>query len=290
MRRELSRRDFLKLASAGAGALALPWALAGCAEEERAVRFFSSSERATLEAVAERILPPIDGTGPARAHAVDYIDRLLTAFDHDPPLIFAGGPYSGRHPYPDNRTGRPSNEYPVDSFQRFLPLSRAKEIGWRVRLFGSQSVEGGDFNDAVLGPTVGLRQRYAEGLKSIDAASDGLFGKTFTALTAEQQDEALSQADGEFVLLLTEHIVEGMYGDPAYGGNHDRSGWRSVRFDGDSQPLGFSIYDGSTGSYRERAEAPLSTANPDEDFAGFDDDVLELVNNIATGTGGKRFF
>lgn len=290
MRRELSRRDFLKLTSVGAAALALPWALEGCAEEEQAVRFFSSSERATLAAAAERILPPIDGVGPGEARAVDYIERMLTAFDYDPPLIFAGGPFSGRHPYPDNRTGRPSHDYPVDSFQHFLPLSRAKEIGWRVRLFGSQNVEGGDFNDAVLGPTVGIRQRYAEGLKSIDAASDGLFGKTFSALTAGQQDEALLQADGEFILFFAEHIVEGMYGDPAYGGNHDRSGWRSVRFDGDSQPLGFSIYDGSSGSYRERAEAPMSTANPDEDFAGFDDDVLELVGNIAMGTGGTRFF
>lgn len=290
MRRELSRRDFLKLTSLGAAALALPWALEGCAEEEQALRFFSSSERATLTAAAERILPPIDGVGPGQARVVDYIDRLLSAFDDDPPLIFAGGPFSGRHPYPDNRSGRPSREYPVDSFQRFLPLSRVKEIGWRMRLFGSPNVEGGDFNDAVLGPAVGYRQRYAEGLKSIDAASGRLFGKPFSALTAGQQDEALLQADGEFLLFFAEHIVEGMYGDPAYGGNRDRAGWRSVRFDGDSQPLGFSIYDGSTGTYRERAEAPLSNANPDEDFAGFDDDVLELVSNIATGTGGRRFF
>lgn len=290
MRRELSRRDFLKLTSAGAAALALPWALEGCTEEEQAVRFFSSSERATLEAAAERILPPIDGVGPAKTRAVDYIERMLTAFDRDPPLIFAGGPYSGRHPYPDNNTGRPSHDYPVDSFQHFLPLSRVKEIGWRVRLFGSENVEGGDFNDAVIGPTAGYRQRYADGLKSIDGASGELFGKPLAALRPEQQDEALLQADGEFLLFFAGHIVEGMYGDPAYGGNDDRSGWRSVRFDGDSQPLGFSIYDASTGTYRERAEAPLSTANPDEDFAGFDNDVLEMVNNIVTGTGGKRFF
>ncbi|MEX2158474.1 MAG: gluconate 2-dehydrogenase subunit 3 family protein [Dehalococcoidia bacterium] len=289
MKRNFSRRDFLRLTSIGALAAALPWTLEGCGDGESPVPFFSSSERATLEAAAERILPPQAAIGPLEAGAVDYIEGLLTAFEYNPPRIFAGGPYSGRRPYPDNATGRPSQDYPPNSFDRFLPLSRVKEIAWRVRLYGSDSVPGGDFNDAVLAPTLGLRTRYSEGVQQLDAKAQELFAGPFSALTPELQDEALLQSDRDFAFLLTEHLLEGMYGDPAYGGNRDESGWRSVGFDGDSQPLGFSIYDASTGTYKERAGAPLSGPNPSEDYAGFDDEVLELVANIVSGTGGKRF-
>ena len=37
------------------------------------------------------------GPGAGEAGAADYVDRLLGAFAFDPPRIWAGGPYSGRH-------------------------------------------------------------------------------------------------------------------------------------------------------------------------------------------------
>src|SRR3972149_2423557 len=100
MKRGLSRRQFLKLTSAGAGALAVPWA------------------------------------------------------------------FRARHPFPHNGTGQPSDSFPSNRFERFLPLSRVREIAWRVRLFGSANVPGGDFNDAVLGPTQGWRDLSRQGIAS----------------------------------------------------------------------------------------------------------------------------
>ena len=62
-----------------------------------------------------------------------------------------------------------------------------------------------------------------------------------------------------------------------------------MKFEGDSQPLGYSIYDQSTGTYRELRDRPLSTATPDEE-RGFDEQTTEFVNAITVGVGGRRFF
>jgi len=37
-----------------------------------------------------------------------------------------------------------------------------------------------------------------------------------------------------------------------------------VGLEGDSQPLGYSVFDATTNAYVERADHPMSTANPDE--------------------------
>lgn len=286
----ISRRTFLKITSAGAVVLIVPWTMEGCSDGDGRPRFFTDAERATLDAATARILPTDEDPGAREAHAVDYIEALLTAFEHDPPLIFAGGPFSGRQPLPDSATGEPSDDFPKNAFRRFLPLPRVKELAWRVRIYGSANVPGGDFNDAVLGPTKGYRDLYREGLRALDAKSRELFGGDFVAITPEQQDEALTQTDFEFIGPLIEHTLEGCFAVPEYGGNAEVANWRWVRFDGDSQPLGFSVFDESTSSYHELPDAPVSQPNPDEDFRGLQGDILDLIESIATGTGGRRFF
>jgi hypothetical protein len=87
-----------------------------------------------------------------------------------------------------------------------------------------------------------------------------------------------------------QHAIQAAYAAPEYGGNREISGWKSSRFDGDSQPLGYSIYDASTETFHEIPERPLSTPNPDEDFAGFSDSTVDLLGRLAPGLGGKRFF
>lgn len=285
MERGLSRRQFLKVTAVGTALLATGLAAEGCAAGVPANGFLSAHQRDLVRAASARLLPVEGEIG-----AADYIERLLTAFDHDPPRIFAGGPYSGRLPYPDNSNGRPSNDVPADSFERFVPLTRAQEIAWRVRIFGSQNVPGGDFNDAVLGPTKGWRDRYQEGLRTLDGTSRVLFGASFVSLGPAEQDQALTNTDQAFVGLLLEHTIDAAYSAPEYGGNRNLAGWRSVRFDGDSQPLGYSIYDARTETFRERPDHPLSTANPDEDYSGFSPTTADLLDQLAAGFKGKRFF
>jgi hypothetical protein len=290
MRGGISRRTFLKITSAGAVVLMAPLTLEGCWDGEGRPRFFTDAERAILDAATARILITDADPGAREAHAVDYIEALLTAFEYDPPLIFAGGPFSGRRPFPDSTNGQPSDDFPRNAFESFLPLTRVQEIAWRMRIYGSANVPGGDFNDAVLGPTKGWRDLYREGLQALDAKARELLGADFIALPPEQQDEALAQTDFEFIGPLIEHTLEGSFAAPEYGGNAELVDWRWVKFEGDSQPLGFSLFDESSESYRELPDAPVSEANPDEDFAGLQGSIADLIESIATGTGGKRFF
>lgn len=167
-----------------------------------------------LEAALERLFPADDEGAPgARSAGVaDYVDGLLGAFLVDPPRIWAGGPFSGRH----------GGE---DGFSRFTPLSRVEELAWRTRIEGSRGIPEREWN----GPVVGLQERYRAGLAAL--------GPDFVTVDGEHQDQRLA-ADPAFRDLLHTHGCEGLYGDPVYGGNRDGSGWRSIGFAGDSQPRG----------------------------------------------------
>ncbi len=289
--RGISRRAFLKAASAATVAAAAGVSLEACGDGEEEPSFFTPEERATLEMAAALILPGTPNDPGAReANVVCYIENLLAAFDRDPPLIFAGGPFSGRHPFPDNESGSASGRFPRNAFGKFLLLSRVKEIAWRARIFGSANVPGADFNDAALGPTKGWRGAYREGLAALDAKSRELHEAEFIGLTSEQQNEVLTAVDQEFVSLLAEHVVEGMYAPPEYGGNNDLAGWKSIFYEGDSQPLGYSVFHQPTGSYAVIAEHPVAGPNPDEDFSGLDAEALEFAEGIAKVAGGERFY
>jgi hypothetical protein len=89
--------------------------------------FFDPESYATVEAACERLIPAAEGHPGATALGVaDYIDGLLGAFAVDPPRIWAGGPFSGRH-------GGDA------SFAEFLRLSRLEELAWRTRIEGSRA-------------------------------------------------------------------------------------------------------------------------------------------------------
>jgi hypothetical protein len=128
----------------------------------------SSAQRATLEAIAERLIPTDElGPGAVEAGAVVYIERAL------------GG-------------------------------------------FHAQHAE-----------------RYASGIAAIEAAAADRHGKGFRELDADDQDELLaaferSERSGErdFFELVRAHVLEGMFGDPAWGGNVDRAGWRLLDYPG----------------------------------------------------------
>jgi hypothetical protein len=144
----------------------------------------------------------------------DYIDGLLGAFRFDPPRIWAGGPFSGR------AGGEPR-------FARFLPLDPLDELAWRTRIEGSRGRPEREWN----GPVTGLQEQYEEGIAAL--------GADFAGLGVPDQDARLDAAP-HLRSLLYEHACEAMYGAPEYGGNFDLVGWRSIGFDGDVQPRGWT--------------------------------------------------
>ncbi len=131
------------------------------------LRFLTAYEHAVLAAAADRLIPPLDAhPGGAELGVADYVDRLLGAFTFEPPLIFAGGPFSGR-------AGGEA------SFDRFLPLSRHEELAWRTRIEGSLGIPEREFN----GPTRGWQQIYRDGVAAL--------GVDFVEVDGDEQDHRL---------------------------------------------------------------------------------------------------
>jgi hypothetical protein len=85
------------------------------------------------------------------------------------------------------------------------------------------------------GPYRELRPVYAAGLARLEAQAQAL-GSSFAGLDGERQDELLRVAEARagdpFFELLLLHAKEGMFGDPAHGGNEDRAGWALIGYPG----------------------------------------------------------
>ena len=274
----LGRRDFLKALGVLLAALAAP-----VVRVERAVArarggYFTKKERATLEALVDRLLPP-DAASPGAKDlgAARYIENLLTALDGKKPRLFAGGPFSGRTPFPDPKTGMAGHKKPKNAFKKFVAPTRLQDIYWRGELFGTAGVAELVALDAQLGgPKTGLRDHYRSGLAKVDEIAEATKGGGFASLSTPDQDAVVAmladgafapdpRRDGEtFFQIVTRHTIEGAFCVPEYGGNASSQGWALVGLEGDNQPLGYSIFSETAGEYVERPDHPMSTPNPDE--------------------------
>jgi hypothetical protein len=225
--------------------------------------------------------PAADVNGDGIIDAADVASAELSLFQARP--IYAGGPFSGRQPFGDFEAGRATDLYPENSFETFLPLNRVQRLAWKVRLDGAGDVPEVAANPlAVQLEDVDLRRKYRQGLAEIEQESQARFGASFVALGAGQQDQILDAADPVFRNLLTGHAIEGFLCAPEYGGNRDRIGWKLVGFDGDSQPLGYTLgFDEAIQQYIERPDKPNSRPDPDEDCRGFSPTVVNFIRTIA---------
>jgi hypothetical protein len=177
--------------------------------------FLTDHECGVVSAAADRLVPPLDThPGGAALGVADYVDNLLSAFTFDPPLIFAGGPFSGRF----------GGEA---SFARFIPLSPNEELAWRTRIEGSRGMPEREFN----GPTRGWQEIYRDGIAAL--------GADFCEVDRDEQDRRLYE-QRELRDALYVHACEGAYGAPEYGGNRDLAGWRAIGWEGDVQPRGYN--------------------------------------------------
>lgn len=247
--------------------------------------FLSDAQHRALSALADGILPPDDAPGGAALGVVAYVEKLLTALDGPGiPAIYAGGPFSGRTPFGDNH-GAASGNVPPNDFVNFLPLGRVALAGWRLALYGSNGVPGGGPNDAVTGPIIGLRDQVKNGLDAVIAAN----ATALEQMSADQIAQVIAHMDADFRGLLIELVAQAAFSAPEYGGNPSGAGWRMVNVDGDTQPLGYSIWDEAAGTMRERADKPVSTADPGPDPMPLDDATRALLKTISQITGGKAF-
>jgi hypothetical protein len=161
----------------------------------------------------------------------------------------------------------------------FLPLTRIQVLSWQAQLYGSNqlvSIVGDDPQlkgwaaqvQSGLIPGVlpdGQRQLFVDGLAALDSFSEGLFLVPFAEAAPLEQDVMLAlagnialdtlglplpgipvvppqAAEALFPTLLS-FTFEGCYGLPEYRWLHSNPLWPMIGYDGDSQPLGNSIYD-----------------------------------------------
>ena len=84
-----------------------------------------------------------------------------------------------------------------------------------------------------------VRSDFLEGLAALERRAQSMFQQGFAALTPARQDELLTlfkdsparSGEAYFFELLTVLCLEGFLGDPSYGGNKGRVGWRLMGFD-----------------------------------------------------------
>lgn len=87
------------------------------------------------------------------------------------------------------------------------------------------------------------RAAYAEGLGAVDNYAASSYGSGFCELPPERQDAVLSDmeqgrapgfASGSdaFFELVRQHVLEGMFGDPSWGGNAGFAGWDLIGYPG----------------------------------------------------------
>jgi hypothetical protein len=177
--------------------------------------WLTEDEYARLSAACDRMIPASEsGPGALAAGVPDYIDGLLGAFTVDPPRIWAGGPTSGRM----------GGKAAFLAFHKLAPLD---DLAWRMRIEGSLGLPEREFN----GPVTGWQERYRLGLAAL--------GDDFLGADPDEQETRL-RSDKVFSKLLYEHVCEGMYGAPEYGGNREAIAWHAIGFAGDTQPRGWT--------------------------------------------------
>ena len=196
----------------------------------------------------------------------------------DGPAIWFRGNYSGRNPFPAD-DGTASTTYPSDAFLdasgvgHFLGLTAAQTKSWKYQLYGTSALDSSKWAGQVKSglipsptPSTGLRQAYIAGLAAFDSWSQSMFGTPYSGASTEEQDLMLQLA-GNVVLnavtgnvpvpsppappaaasalfpIITLHTFQATYGLPEYSWRHDTAEWQALGYDGDTQPLGNSIYD-----------------------------------------------
>ena len=93
------------------------------------------------------------------------------------------------------------------------------------------------------GPLAGERTRFIVGLAAIDAFARNIHRAAFVELALGNRDEVLTAMENNdaggftpdsrtFFYRVRQLALEGMFGDPLYGGNRGFAGWDLIRYPG----------------------------------------------------------
>lgn len=109
---------------------------------------------------------------------------------------------------------------------------------------GAAEAKVGRYIDRALnGELSSLRDVYAVNIAALDEYAASKYGAEFASLSADKQDAILSAMEANkatgfvpnsssFFETIREHALQGMFGDPYYGGNANFAGWDLIHFPG----------------------------------------------------------
>jgi gluconate 2-dehydrogenase gamma chain len=75
------------------------------------------------------------------------------------------------------------------------------------------------------------QQAYRQGLATVDELSRRRFGRRYVELSPTEQAQVLPNLEAQakpFFNLILAHTMQGFYGDPRHGGNHEGASWKML--------------------------------------------------------------
>ena len=178
--------------------------------------FFTTGEALAVEAFTARLIPGTpDDPGAREACVTAYIDRKLAEHATFATTTYARPPFAkpakGREPgFADGTIYVSEEDLPRYGFQSSLTPQQAYRRGLAELATYSRTRYGKPF------------ERLA------DKVQDTVLG-----LLEEDEIESFEQPSGKgFFSMLQDDTNEGMFADPAYGGNRDFAGWKLIGYPG----------------------------------------------------------
>lgn len=230
---DLDRRTFLKGSVGATAAMVVSTAYSRDLMAQAAdpmlsgYTFLNPHEVPTLEAIAEQIWPSDDTVGGRDAGVAFYIDRALS------------GPYA-------------QYQSVYRSGLRWVNDAAEEEFGSRFPDLGEDQQR--TLMEAWLGmpdPAVAASPEAPEDAEKDNLEVEGmpLPGESATPVaTADEETAAAETVAGEpmlaggdpptagdipaFMEIVLTHTIEGLFADPAYGGNRDKAVWTALRYGG----------------------------------------------------------
>lgn len=147
------------------------------------------------------------------------------------------------------------SKHPPQLFNALTPKEAQTLTAIADRIFPATDTPGAveigavNYIDVALGGDYApLTPLYRRGLRALNRYAQKKFGGRFHSLADEEKDSLLAdfeagriagfKAAADFFDTVRCHVLEGVFGEPQYGGNRDMVGWRLVGFPG--QQFGYA--------------------------------------------------
>ena len=180
---------------------------------------FTPQEAQLVEALTARMLPGTpDDPGAREAGVANYIDKML---------VFNDGIVEPAYRQPPCAQAYEGDKPPSQADPTKVVWVKKSELA----RYGFQS-------------SLTPKAAYRAGLSAVDRYAGAKFNQKFVNLSEQEQDQIVAdlandKATGfdkpsakDFFTMLRDHTIEGMFSDPAYGGNRDMVGWKLIGYPG----------------------------------------------------------